>query len=99
MEQVNVRTSSRVHTFLSKKYKVVFHNDNKTTFDFVMFCLMNIFEHQAVDAMQLTIAVDQNGSAIAGSGYTRDIAETKKSQVLTLAKENGFPFQVSVEEE
>ena len=99
MEQVNVKTGSKIHTFLSKKYRVVFHNDNKTTFDFVMYCLVNNFEHQMLDAMQLTMDVDQKGSAIAGRGYTRDIAETKKSQVLELAKQNGFPFQVSVEEE
>ena len=83
MEQV--KTISKSKQFLAKKYCVIFHNDNKTTFEFVTFCLMT--------------CVDQNGSCVAGSGYTKDIAETKKNQVIEMAKIEGFPFQVSVEEE
>ena len=97
MEQV--KTRSRLDTFLSKKYRVIFRNDNKTTYEFVIFCLMSFFDKDVQTAMQLTKDVDQKGSAVAGSGYTKDIAETKRNQVITLARENGFPFQVSVEED
>ena len=97
MEQV--KTRSKLDVFLSRKYKVIFHNDNYTTYDFVMYCLINIFEKDVPTAIKLTCQVDQEGVAIAGNGYTKDIAETKKNQVITLAKEQGFPFQVSVEEE
>ena len=60
---------------------------------------MNIFDKSIIEATDLTLAVDKNGFCIAGTGYTKDIAETKKSQVMELAKINGFPFQVSIEEE
>ena len=97
MEQV--KTRSKLDEYFSKTYKVIFHNDNKTTFEFVTFCLVNIFLKSVQDAIQLTINVDQNGSCVAGNGYARDIAEIKKNQVLELAKQNEYPFQVTVEEE
>lgn len=94
-----VKTYSKIDMYLSKTYKVIFHNDDKTTFEFVALCLMNIFDKSIIEATDLTLAVDKNGFCIAGTGYTKDIAETKKSQVIELAKINGFPFQVSIEEE
>lgn len=97
MEQV--KTISKSKQFLAKKYRVIFHNDNKTTFEFVTFCLMTFFEKSLEESIQLTFCVDKNGSCVAGSGYTKDIAETKKNQVIGMAKIEGFPFQVSVEEE
>lgn len=97
MEQV--KTRSKIDIYLSKQYKVIFHNDNKTTFEFVALCLHQIFDKNMEDAIKLTYQVDQIGYCIAGNGYMKDIAETKKNQVLDLAKQNGFPFQVTVEEE
>ena len=94
-----VKECSKIKAYLSKTYKVVFHNDDKTTFEFVAFCLCSYFEKSMEDAIQLTYAVDKEGSCIAGSGYIRDVAETKKSQVMELAKENNFPFYVTVEED
>ena len=77
---------------------MIFHNDNKTTFEFVSYVLISIFGKSVNEAITLTLQCDQNGYCIAGDNYVKDIAETKKTQVLSLARENGFPFQVSVEE-
>ena len=49
MEQV--KTRSKLDVFLSRKYKVIFHNDNYTTYDFVIYCLINIFEKDVPTAM------------------------------------------------
>lgn len=97
MEQIKTRSKSSI--YLSKRYKVIFHNDDKTTFEFVAYCLCNFFNKNLLDAIQLTKQVDEEGYCIAGTNYLKDIAETKKNQVLDLAKDEGFPFQVSVEED
>ena len=99
MENVQTRNRSKTNAYISKKYKVIFWNDNQTTFDFVVTCLKNIFDKSIEEAILLTYEVDRKGSAVAGTGYIKDIAETKKDQVLVLAKENGYPFKVTVEEE
>lgn len=97
MEQV--KTRSKIDIYLSKTYKVVFHNDDYTTFDFVIKCLFQIFGRNMEDAINLTLQIDQIGYGVAGSGYVKDVAETKKKAVLDLAKQYGYPFQVTVEEE
>lgn len=97
MEQV--KTISKSKLYLSKKYKVIFHNDDKTTFEFVSLCLYLFFDKSMDDAIRLTFEVHNYGFCIAGSNYTKDIAITKQKQVLELAKQEGFPFQVTVEEE
>lgn len=95
----SVKTKSKVRVFLDKKYKVIFHNDDKTTYEFVIYCLMNIFNHDIQTAIDLTVQVDKNGFCVAGKNYTRDIAESKKNEVISLAAQNGFPFVVSIEED
>jgi len=97
MSQVQEKT--RINTYLSKRYRVVFWNDDKTTFDFVASCLVLIFGKTPDEAIRLTIDVDRKGKCIAGGGYILDVAKTKQREVLDRASEEGLPFQVTVEEE
>jgi len=79
-------------------YKVLLHNDNFTTKAFVVEILMAIFNKSLEESTQLMWQVHKNGIGVCGV-YTFEVAETKIKQVTTLARENGFPLKLSMEEE
>lgn len=79
-------------------WRVIFHNDNKTTMDFVVFLFMKIFHKSAEESMELTLEVHNKGRAIAGV-YTHEIAENKMEISNVTAKEHGFPLRITIEEE
>ena len=81
-----------------KMYKVILHNDDYSTFDFVIAVLMDIFNKSKDEAVELTFKVDKEGFAVVGI-YTKDIAETKVSLVKIMAKDNGYPLLATMEEE
>ena len=81
-----------------RKYKVIYHNDDYTSMEFVTWSLMEFFNKTEVDAQSLTLEVHKLGSAIAGI-YDYQIAEQKIWEVLTSARENKFPLQVTGEAE
>ena len=81
-----------------RKYKVVYHNDDYTPMEFVTWSLMEFFNKTEIDAQSLTLEVHKLGSAIAGI-YDFQIAEQKIFEVLTSARENEFPLQVTGEKE
>jgi ATP-dependent Clp protease adaptor protein ClpS len=81
-----------------KMYKVILHNDDYSTFDFVINVLMTVFHKSEDEAVELTLKVDREGFAIVGI-YPYDIAQTKVSMVKFMAKEAGFPLLATMEEE
>ena len=81
-----------------RKYKVIYHNDDYTPMEFVTWSLMEFFNRTEIDAQSLTLEVHKVGSAIAGI-YDYQIAEQKIWEVLTSARENQFPLQVTGETE
>jgi len=81
-----------------KKYKVIMLNDNYTSMDFVVDILMNIFHKSYEDAQNIMLEIHKKDKAVCGI-YTYEIAETKVMQVLTKAKESGFPLKAVMEEE
>jgi len=81
-----------------KMYKVILHNDDYSTFDFVIEVLMQIFNKNKDEAVDLTLKVDREGYAVVGI-YPKDIAETKVSLVKFMAKEAGYPLLATMEEE
>ena len=79
-------------------YKVVMLNDDYTPMEFVVLVLMEIFRKTAEDATKIMLQVHQKGAGICGV-YTYEVAETKVSQVMSLAKKNQHPLQLQVEKE
>ncbi|KIM08745.1 MAG: Clp protease ClpS [Sulfurovum sp. FS06-10] len=79
------------------KYKVLLHNDDYTTMDFVVEVLMNIFHKNLAQAEEIMFTIHKQGKAICGI-YSYDIAETKVFQVKQLAKRNEFPLLATMEE-
>ena len=78
-------------------YHVLFHNDDTTTMEFVVMVLKTIFRKSAEEAQNLMMKVHTEGSAIAGT-YSRDIAESKVKKTTKLARANGFPLELTIEE-
>ena len=79
-------------------WKVILHNDDYTTFDFVIYVLISIFNKELEEATAITTDVHKKGKGIAGV-YTKDIAFTKMKAANLLAVQNNFPFECSVEKE
>jgi ATP-dependent Clp protease adaptor protein ClpS len=79
-------------------YKVLLHNDNYTTREFVVAVLKEVFHKTESDAVQIMLHVHYNGIGIAGV-YTFEVAETKIRLVEKLAKESEFPLRLSMEPE
>jgi ATP-dependent Clp protease adaptor protein ClpS len=79
-------------------YKVLFHNDDYTTREFVVYVLQGVFHHDEASATRIMWHVHTNGVGIAGV-FTYEIAETKAKKVEALARANEFPLRVSVEPE
>lgn len=81
-----------------RRYKVIFHNDDYTTMEFVIEVLQRFFHKTATEAMHIMLTVHKKGAAVA-CVTTRDVAETKTSQVMDYAQENGMPLLVTSEPE
>jgi len=81
-----------------RRFKVIIHNDDFTTMEFVVEILMNVFRKNQTEATRLMLMVHHKGMAVAGV-YTHDIAETKKMQVIDAARAEGHPFMCTIEPE
>lgn len=93
----NINQKSRVKIDKPKRYKVIMHNDDYTTMEFVIEVLMSIFNKKIEEANKIMIDVHQAGKGVAGV-YAYDIAMTKVGTAMNWAKEEGFPFKLTIEE-
>ena len=87
---------TRVNVKEPKRYKVIMHNDDFTSMEFVIFVLMNIFNKNEMEANDLMMKVHKGGSAMVGT-YSYDIARSKVEETTLLARQEGFPFKVTME--
>ena len=79
-------------------YKVLIHNDDFTSMEFVVFVLQTIFGRSEGDALHIMLKVHNEGVGIAGV-YTYEIAEMKVAKVTALAQVNEFPLLCTIEED
>ena len=79
-------------------YKVLFHNDNYTTMEFVVAVLREVFHKSESDSVAIMLNVHRNGLGVAGV-YTFEVAETKINKTHALAKEHEFPLKLTMEPE
>jgi len=78
-------------------YKVLLHNDNFTSMEFVVFVLQTVFGRSESDAVQIMLKVHNEGVGVAGQ-YSYEIAEMKVAKVTSLARANEFPLLCTIEE-
>jgi ATP-dependent Clp protease adaptor protein ClpS len=81
-----------------RMYKVLLHNDNYTTMEFVVLVLMGVFHKRETEAVQVMLDVHRKGVGVAGV-YSRDVAETKVQRVLDMARQAQYPLMCSMEPE
>ena len=80
-----------------RRYRVLLHNDDYTTMDFVVHVLRRVFQKLEHEAMRIMLAVHQQGLGECGI-FTAEVAETKVDMVHAMAKAAGYPLRASMEE-
>lgn len=79
-------------------YKVLLHNDDYTSMDFVVFILMSIFHKDEPNARRIMLEVHNRGVGVAGV-FTFEIAESKINKVTALARAHEFPLLCTMEQD
>lgn len=95
-EQTGLALKERTHTKKPPMYKVLLHNDDYTTKEFVVRILQSVFHKSEGEALRIMTHVHNNGVGVAGI-YTREVAETKVQKTLSLAQAYEYPLQCSLE--
>lgn len=95
--EVKTVVQSNVELDEVPQYYVIMHNDDATPIDFVVEILETVFRHDRQLAVDLTMKIHEEGSAIVGM-YNEEIAEQKVEDTTQLARANGFPLKTTLEQ-
>ncbi len=96
--QGDALTKTTQRTEPPSMFKVLLHNDDYTSMEFVVGILQNVFNKSMAQATTIMLHVHNSGIGIAGV-YSSDIAETKVETVHSMARADGFPLRCSMEPE
>lgn len=97
MIDINEELETKLALDEPTQYKVLLHNDDYTSMDFVVEILMRVFHKNLRDSEKIMLEIHHVGKGTCGI-YTYEIAETKVHQVKELARSNGFPLLATMEE-
>ena len=92
------KTRTEVRTKQPALYRVLLHNDDYTTQEFVDWVLVHVFNHDPESAHRIMLHVHVRGVGVAGI-YPWEIAETKAAKATARARENEYPLLVTIEPE
>jgi ATP-dependent Clp protease adaptor protein ClpS len=81
-----------------RMWRVLLHNDDYTTQEFVVWVLETVFRKGRAEAFTIMMSVHRSGLGVAGV-YTHDVAETKLKTTQQMAEEQEFPLLVTMEPE
>ena len=81
-----------------RRFKVLLHNDDYTTMEFVVDILRTVFRKTSEQAMAITASVHEKGLGVCGV-YTDEVAETKVAQVVETARRHQHPLQCTMEKD
>jgi ATP-dependent Clp protease adaptor protein ClpS len=79
-----------------RMWRVLLHNDDYTTQEFVVWVLESVFRKPRMEAVEVMMRVHLSGIGVAGI-YTHDVAETKLKKTRQIAEEQEFPLLVTME--
>ncbi len=79
-------------------YRVLILNDDYTPMEFVVHVLERFFQKNREEATRIMLHVHRRGVGVCGA-YTYEVAETKVTQVMDLARQNQHPLQCTIEKE
>ncbi len=97
-QQGSLKEREKIFTNFPKHYKVIFHNDDFTTMDFVVKVLVEVFYKPQSEAAALMLAVHEQGKAVVGI-YSYDMAVSMTRKATAMAREAGFPLRITYEPE
>jgi ATP-dependent Clp protease adaptor protein ClpS len=95
-ERIQPDSEARERVEHPRLWKVLLHNDDFTTQEFVVWVLESIFHLPHADAFAIMMHVHQAGVGVAGS-FTRDVAETRVKATQQLAEQHEYPLLVTIE--
>jgi ATP-dependent Clp protease adaptor protein ClpS len=96
--EIEVKEKTTVQLAPPALWKVIFLNDDKTPMELVIELLTGIFKHTESKAKEITLEIHETGSSIVGV-YPFEIAEQKGIEATTIARQNGSPLRITVEQE
>ena len=91
------KTEEKIKLKKPKLYKVILHNDDYTTMEFVVEILITVFNKPVQEANKIMLDIHKKGKGTVGV-YTYDIALTKTTLTEAIARERQFPLKTSIEE-
>ncbi len=94
----DVLTESETKLEKPKLYKVLLHNDDFTTMEFVVFILSHVFMRSGAEAFTIMLKVHNEGVGLAGI-YSYEVATMKAEKAMNLARASEYPILCTVEEE
>ena len=97
-ETVVTKPETREKIDKPRLWRVLLHNDNYTTMDFVVTILISVFHKSEFEAIRIMYDVHRKGIGMVGV-YTREIAETKVKRVMQLAHQAEYPLMCTMEPE
>ena len=95
---LGLATKTRTRTKTPSPYKVLMLNDDYTPMEFVVHVLQRFFKMGIEDATRVMLHVHQRGVGVCGI-FPYEVAETKVTQVMDLARQNQHPLQCTIEKE
>ena len=95
---VETGADSKTDVRPNPRWRVLIHNDDVTTFDFVIELLRTVFYKDADEAVRLTNEIHESGIAVVVITH-RERAELYVEQVRSLARPRGFPLRATIEPE
>lgn len=98
MSSVDTLKKVKINTTIKEPnlYSVVYLNDEKTTAVFVAETLVKIFNYEIDAAIQMTEQISKNGSGVAISGITKELATHLRDLVLVSAQTQNFPLKIEI---
>lgn len=96
--ETEVAVEKKTRTQRPRMWRVILHNDDYTTMEFVVAILREVFHHNEVDATRIMLHVHQHGVGVCGV-YTYEVAETKVAQVIDTARRHQHPLQCTMEKD
>lgn len=91
-----VAVKDRAKTKRPRLYKVLLHNDDYTTMEFVVQVLVEFFNKSTTEATQIMLHVHTKGVGVCGV-YPYEVAETKVARVTERARQEGHPLMCTME--